>query len=138
MAINPLSATAIQDALFQRADANKDSKLSGAELATAVKSLTGKSAPADLQAVVTQLDGDGDKALSLQEFEQANLSASQSVRLLNARNLLKAVQAAGIGGGASTGNIYGDLLNGSLSGSFTSTGALVGQIVGGAITNKIV
>jgi hypothetical protein len=140
MAINPLSPSAVQDALFQAIDQNKDGKLTGGEIKTAVTELTGNKSPTadDVAALTRQLDTDGDSAIDIAEFEKANVSAADSTQLTNAQNLLRALQQAGIGAGAGTGNTYTDLIQGSLNGTFNATGALVGSIVGGSITNKVV
>lgn len=135
MAINPLSPTAVQQAMFKRADSNKSGKLDSAEFAKALTQAQGKPvSEAQAKAALKQLDSDGDGAVNVSEFEKANVAAAQSAASAKP-NLYQALQTAGIA--QANSDSYTSLLQGSLNGTFNATGALVGQIVGGAITNKI-
>lgn len=137
MAINPISPTALQQAIFKRNDTAKTGKLTENQFAKALGQAQGKPlSTAQAKVALRQLDTDGDKKISLPEFEKANVAAAES--LFTAKpNLYQALQSAGIASSNAGSNIYNSLLGGSLNGTFNATGALVGSIVGGAVTNKI-
>lgn len=140
MAINPLSGTAIQQALFKAADKDKSGALKGAEFAAALKAAQGGKAPTPTQAAAAlkQLDADKSGDIDLAEFEQANITANASTVNIKAQQYAAAFQSAGIASSNTGANIYAQLLGGSLNGTFNSTGTLVGKIVGGAVTSKLV
>lgn len=143
MAINPLSGTAIQQALFKAADKDKSGALNRTEFAAALKAAQGGKEPAPTQAAAAfnAMDADKSGGIDLAEFEQSNVNANASVRNVRterAAQYLAALQSAGIASSNTGANIYSQLLGGSLNGTFNSTGALVGSLVGGAITNKLV
>lgn len=139
MTINPLSATAVQQALFKAGDKDKNGKVGKSEFADLLAKVSGGKAPTQAQAAaqLAALDSDGDGSLSLNEFEAANINAAQSTQNQSA-NLYAALVSAGVAQSNVGSNVYDSLLNGSLSNAFTSTGTLVGQIVGGAITKVTV
>lgn len=139
MAINPLSGTAIQQAVFKGADKNKTGKLDGAEFAKALgNALNIKPTEAQAAKALKDLDADGSGDIDVSEFEQVNIQAADSLRGKNTANLYQALQTAGIASSNAGANVYAQLLNGSLGGSFNSTGALVGKLVGGAVTSKLI
>ncbi len=73
MPINPVAGNAVQQALFKKNDANKSGTLTGAEFKQALADVTGKSVgkitTTEVKAALNQLDADGDKKISVQQFE---------------------------------------------------------------------
>ena len=139
MAINPLSGTAVQQAIFKAADKDKSGKLTGAEFAQALKAAQGRApTPTEQAAALKELDANKDGGVDLAEFERANVAAFDSIKTLKAQQYAAAFQSAGIATSNAGANIYAQVLGGSLNGTFNSTGTLVGQLVGGSVTSKLV
>lgn len=142
--INPLSNIALQQALFTRADADRNGSINVAEAKSlgAVFLNHATATPGEAQAIVQALDTDKNGSVSENEFiskvsvpvssEAGTLSAllgtgAPSTNPYSALTGFNAADAA---------NLYASMVSNSFAGTYNSQGALTGELLAGNLTAR--